>query len=337
MKKLLAVLVALSMVLSMGIMAFAEYNGTKSPSDIATEEEWEKAVNLSSMELEDYANFWQFIDMRTTISEQGIYVDENDELMDWSAAWESYYAYILGNVTSDPTGAITEIVATVSNGDVEAGDAISMIGNIAMGGIGGDGESGDLSGVIDGILGGILPGEEDPAVTAEEYAQEIIDMINGGAEVADITAKIGEDLASGYIVPSQIPDIIEAISNSDAIDPSQNEKVQEILSFLEGLGGGIGGIELPDFGDVSLPIDIGNSEGGSFLDTILGIIGSIGDIFNPGGDEPNGDEPTNPGPGFDEDNTIPDTGDVSIVAVAAVAAVAGAAFVLTRKKSDDAE
>ncbi len=82
---------------------------------------------------------------------------------------------------------------------------------------------------------------------------------------------------------------------------------------------------------------------GSFLDTILSVLGGLGDIlFGDGGeDEPTTDpnttwpsEPTtlNNGP-----SQTPDTGDTSVVAVATVALVAGAALVLTRKKSEDAE
>lgn len=87
---------------------------------------------------------------------------------------------------------------------------------------------------------------------------------------------------------------------------------------------------------------------GSFLDTILGVLGGLGDIlFGEGGegtDEPTTDENNDPW-GEEEPSTqagnngsqSPNTGDTSVVAVATVALVAGAALVLTRKKSEDAE
>lgn len=197
-----------------------------------------------------------------------------------------------------------------------------------------------VSGIV-GVVGGGSSTPADPK-TSEEYAQEIIDMINSGVEVGDITSKIVEDIRAGVITAEQIPEIVEIIKNSDQIDPSQNETVEQILAFFDGLSGVIGGgegggIQLPDFGDISLPIDIGSSEGGSFLDTILGIIGSIGDLFGGGEEGGEGGNGGNGGSGWGDDDQIPDTGDVSFVAVAAVAAVAGAAFVLTRKKNDDAE
>lgn len=84
----------------------------------------------------------------------------------------------------------------------------------------------------------------------------------------------------------------------------------------------------------------------SFLDTILGVLGGLGDIlFGDGGETPEeptddnndpwgGEEPTS---GDNNGSQVPNQGDTSVVAVATVALVAGAALVLTRKKSEDAE
>lgn len=85
----------------------------------------------------------------------------------------------------------------------------------------------------------------------------------------------------------------------------------------------------------------------SFLDTILGVLGGLGDIlFGDGGEENpesttddnndpwGGEEPTS---GDNNGSQVPNQGDTSVVAVATVALVAGAALVLTRKKSEDAE
>lgn len=101
--------------------------------------------------------------------------------------------------------------------------------------------------------------------------------------------------------------------------------------------------------------DEGDSTGGGFdigglLDTILGILGSIGDLLFGGS---GGDDTPVTDPSDDDDNlwgddgdmwgddsdtsTIPDTGDTTVFAVAAVALAAGAALVMTRKKSEDAE
>lgn len=344
MKKLIAVLIALAMVLSMSVMSFAAFGSIKSPADIVNEYGagesdkeafFNNAVSLEAWQLEDYANWWKYIDANKAIRSQGIYTKSDDTLMNWDEAWAAYYACLLNGASSNPTGAIGEIVGSVQNGYVEAGDAIKMVGDAVMGGAGGDGASGDLSGVIDQIIGSI-GGEKQPEVSTDAYVEELKALINEGAGFETISAKIGDDLASGKIVASQLPDIAKGLSALiDAGEIENNETVQQILEFINGLGNGNEGVTFPEFGDITLPVDIGNSESGSFLDTILGIIGSIGDIFNP---DDSTDEPSDPAdPGTDTPTEIPDTGDVSFVAVAAVVAVAGAALVLTRKKHNDAE
>lgn len=342
MKKLIAVLIALAMVLSMSVMSFAAFGGVQSPADIVNDNGsgesdypgfFNKSVSLEDWQLSDYANWSNYVDANTDIRNQGIYTKEDGTLMNWEEAWQAYYALLLGGVTSDPTTAIGEIVGSVQGGYVEAGDAIKMVGDAAMGGAGGDGGAGDMSGVIDQIIGAIGGGEAEPEVSTAAYVEELKALINEGADFETISTKISEDIASGKIVASQLPDIAKSLTELiDAGEIENNETVQQILEFINGFGGEGEGVTFPDFGDITLPGDEGNSESGSFLDTILGIIGSIGDIFNPdAGDEP-ADDPADPG--TDISTEIPDTGDVSFVAVAAVAAVAGAALVLTRKKND---
>ena len=119
------------------------------------------------------------------------------------------------------------------------------------------------------------------------------------------------------------------------------------------------GIVLPEFDDVlpppsgedeesTLPEDEEPTDDTGFLNTILGILGSIGDmIFGGGSDTPsdtpsgdNGDDAWGDGDAdadADDDDLVSDTGDTTVISVAAVALVAGAALVLTRKKSEDAE
>ncbi|MBR5190496.1 MAG: hypothetical protein IKW34_00505, partial [Clostridia bacterium] len=125
------------------------------------------------------------------------------------------------------------------------------------------------------------------------------------------------------------------------------------------------GIVLPDLGEILPPSGEGgegnegeegddetllpddDTAGGAedLLNTILGILGSIGDMIFGGGDSGDagdegttddawGDDTTEDG---DSDDLISDTGDTTVLSVAAVALVAGAALVLTRKKSEDAE
>lgn len=342
MKKLIAVIVALSMVLSMSVMAFAAFNGVKSPSDISEGQEgWDNAVNYP---LSDPSRYYE-------ISNQRIYTKDNGSLMLWDEAWQMYLLYVLAGAADDPSTAVTEIVRIVQDGYMEIGDVVAVIGQALMGGLGGDGESGDLSSIIDRIMSalGNLGGNTEPQVSAEEYAQELAQMINDGAGVDEITAKIREDINSGKIVITQLPDIAKALSDMVELgEIEDNETVQQIIKFFESLGGegeGDGGFQFPDFGDFTLPWDSENSSLGGFLDTILGILGTIGDLlFGGNGDDPGSDPWTDPwnDPWEEPDEpsdspVIPDTGDVSFIAVAAVAAVAGAALILTRKKNDDAE
>lgn len=343
MKKIIAIIVALAMVLSMSVVAFAAFYGKKSPADIAGDESsFNDAVNNPILHISTY----------TDIKDQGIY-NTDDGVMYWSDAWLAYYAYVLENASFDQEDAINQIITMISEGYVGIGDAIGVAGETLMGGLGGDGESGDLSETIDGILstlGSLFDSDAEPEVSAEEYAKEIAQMINDGAGIDEITGKIGDDIASGKIVISQLPEIADALSEMVELgEIEDNETVQEIIRFFEKLGGEgeDGGFQFPDFGDFTLPWDKDNSSSGSFLDTILGILGSIGDLLFGGSDDPSDPydpydpfEPFEPGDSEDPTNPtdpIPDTGDVSFIAVAAVAAVAGAALILTRKKNDDAE
>lgn len=281
-------------------------------------------------------------------------VDENgNPVVDENGA-PVYQDKETGDVVKGMFGVIGGLAGDVVKGEMDNETAQYVTGEVsvivanAVGGMTGSeidpetqqGIKDAVSGIV-GVIGGGSSTPADPK-TSEEYAQEIIDMINSGVEVSEITTKIVEDIRAGVITADQVPEIVEILKNSDQIDPSKNETVEQILAFFDGIGDVIGGgsgdgIQLPDFGDISLPIDIGGSEGGSFLDTILGIIGSIGDLFGGGSEDNNGGNGGNGGSGWGDDNSIPDTGDVSFVAVAAVAAVAGVAFVLTRKKRDDAE
>lgn len=227
--------------------------------------------------------------------------------------------------------------------------------------------------------------------------------------VSDIRADIDTGVVTQETVTAALPAAAQAVGGETA-----QVVVDGILDLL--------GIETTtgDIGDITLPSD-GGSESGGFIDSILGILGSIGDIIFGGGDEPaDPEETTEPeddwGDGSveefaqklaekfnsgeldadgvkaeildayangtitddnyadfvaafkaaltdsaeaeniinaateelknnganigDPDNgadNVPNSGDRSIIAVATVALIAGAALVLTRKKSDDAE
>lgn len=377
MKKVIAVLIALAMVLSMSVMSFAAFNGVKSPADILLENNipendyesvWNNAIALGPDQLLDMDNFWKFIAVHKAVKEQNIYASTDGYLLNWTEAWKAYTTYVASQLGTDASGAAQEIVAIVQGGYVPVGDVISIVGQAIMGGIGGDGNEGDLSGIISDLIDKITNGgNAEGQVTSEAYVDELVELLKANTSFEDITKKIGEDLASGKIVVKQIPEITSGLrAKIEAGELDDNETVQKIVTFLEGLGNALPDIKdpslpditlpsvsLPDFSDITLPGGDDNSALGGFVDVILGIIGTISDIFNPDKDDdpPSGgddDPPFDDGdgdnfgdvdgndPGDDDGTTdpIPDTGDVSFVAVAAVAAVAGVAFVLTRKKSD---
>lgn len=179
--------------------------------------------------------------------------------------------------------------------------------------------------------------DSDPAVVAKMILDDLI---------------IGEGDEGIYTV-EDLPVVLAAFAENST-------DVEKLAAAAEQIEAGLAdmGIVLPDLGgddilppggedeESTLPEDEEPTDDTGFLNTILGILGSIGDmIFGSGDDEPtggNGDdgEPWGPEGGNtdpDDENLAPNTGDTTVISVAAVALAAGAALVLTRKKSEDAE
>ena len=191
--------------------------------------------------------------------------------------------------------------------------------------------------------------------TAEEYGKKIVDMLAEGKGVSDIASTVLGDLMGGKIDPASLPEVISYVSeNTDA----SSSDASGVLDFLEGLADQIGGGEsiIPGGGDgdISLP-DLG-SLGDLFSGFDLSSIGSLVSgipIIGPiiagllGIDDGSGDNGGNGGGSNSSDNTWDnggtddfsnnDTGDISFIAVGAVALVAGAALILTRKKNEEEE
>ncbi len=372
MRKLLAVLVALAMVFSMTVVAFAD-DELKKPSSVCTKEEVENQSGL---------NYLQWI------AEYG--TTEDGSVVTWEQAWAMYYGQQIGKVSEDPTqiaGVTTEILGDITSGNVDPSTAISAISSVASE-AGGDidlsniTDAVDLSNIdlssitsnidlanVDSIVSTVtdlissLTGSGDSgdgddssetsSYTSEEYAQMILDMVENGEEITDITAMIAADLVNGNISVTQIPEIVDYIrENADTSDSN----ISALIEFLEGITDSIPSdgssifddITLPDFEDFTLPFDIGGSSGGGILDTILsalsGVIGSLfgGDDSSSGGSS-SGSDSTEWGSGDSSwdnnssDFSNNDTGDMSFIAVGAVALVAGAALILTRKKNSNDE
>ncbi len=196
----------------------------------------------------------------------------------------------------------------------------------------------------------------DPAELGVYYAE----LLNAeDSDPAAVAQMVLDDLIiaegdEGIYTVEDLPVVLEAfVENSNDADKLL-AAVEQITAGLESMG-----IVLPEIDDVlpppsgedeesTLPEDEEPTDDTGFLNTILGILGSIGDMIFGGGDDTptddpagdNGDDTWGDGDADtngDDDNLVSDTGDTTVISVAAVALVAGAALVLTRKKSEDAE
>lgn len=179
-------------------------------------------------------------------------------------------------------------------------------------------------------------------MTAEALGSYYAALINEGTPASDVVSEIVADYQNGDITTDSIATVFTTMISE--VDDAQAAMtvIQEVTRILGDLGITVPEVTLPegDTGD--------NSGNSSFLDTILGVLGGIGDIIFGGGSSGGGDDGETPSVGGDDDmgdlwgdgdDAFNDgsLGDMSVVAVAAVAVVAGAALVLTRKKNDDAE
>ncbi len=199
---------------------------------------------------------------------------------------------------------------------------------------------------------------EGSDMTPEALGEYYAALINEGEDVTTVVEEIVADYENGDIEAGDLATVFTTMIRETEDAQAVVTVIEEVSAMLEDMGitipdmddvtlPDLDDITLPDIGDITLPGGDSDSDGGSsFLDTILGALGGIGDIIFGGGSS-GGDDSNTPSIGGDDtddlwgdsgddfnDNSF---GDMSVVAVAAVAAVAGAALVLTRKKSDDAE
>ena len=186
------------------------------------------------------------------------------------------------------------------------------------------------------------------------------ELLANGATVEEVSAEMIADAQNGVIDSTNYMDMFVTMMNlgvdqnavinivMDVVGPFQDAGIEmpNINEILPPSGEGGEGNEGEEGDDETLLPDDDTAGGAEdLLNTILGILGSIGDMIFGGGDSGDegdegttddawGDDTTEDG---DSDDLISDTGDTTVLSVAAVALVAGAALVLTRKKSEDAE
>ncbi len=353
MKKIISVVLAIALALSMTVVAFA----IDIPSTYGTE----KTVDTTSTDwIEAFSGdtTWQDAWMQYLKQEaQKVYQGER--------TLDDFKTEIIGQIEDGKVskatinGALSDLTDFVNNTTWSDGKKGAYLGAISeiQSAVDNANEPQDTEPTTGGgdepTTGG--GGSSSSSYTADEYGKKIVDMISEGKGVSDIASTIVSDLMGGAISADQIPDIITYVTeNTDASDSDASG----VLDFLEGLADQIGGGEsiIPGGGDgdVSLP-DLG-SLGDIFSGFDLSSIGSlvsgipvIGPIIAGllGVDDGSGDNGGNGGGSNSSDNTWDnggtddfsnnDTGDISFIAVGAVALVAGVALILTRKKNEEEE
>lgn len=182
----------------------------------------------------------------------------------------------------------------------------------------------------------------DDEITVETLGAYYVEALNEeGADIPALAQEFVDDMAL-FSDPADVVRLTMIISQGVSTDVL-NAFITEIEN-ITGVNIPLPGEPSSSEEDSSLEEDTSDGEesgSGSFLDTILGVLGGLGDIlFGDGSDDEPSDEPfpTEPTTGNNNnDSQVPNGGDTTIVSVAAVALVAGAALVLTRKKNDDAE
>lgn len=173
----------------------------------------------------------------------------------------------------------------------------------------------------------------DPAAMAEVVSAIVDTVVNGDVDMETFKTAFPE--AAKIVGGDLVNQVVWGVETLLSMDLNSDNYIGKPDGSLEdgelpedpNEGGATGGFDINDL-----------------LNTVLGFLGTIGDLLFGGSDTPPVEEdPTEDDPWGDDDNfgddgsAIPDTGDTTVFAVAAVALAAGAALVMTRKKSEDAE
>lgn len=329
MKKILAVILSLAMILSMTVCAFA----AEAPSADADSNAW--------------AAYYTEILM--------------DEELDNDAKAEA----ILNNIPAADDNTVllnalgTAVATAEAQGvDISAVAAIVVVKSEEAYGFNIEDAAGtDIDG--DGYIG---TDKKPVSATDVEGWTAYYTLLLGRAttdasSIASAVSAIGGTLIKGEIDRDTFMSAFPAAVRETGSDVANQVLwgVEELIKTDINSDGYIG---KPDgsIDDGKLPAEDDNNSGSGILgslsgifDTVLGVLGSIFDTIFGGGSEtpsnpsepgddnlwPGEDDPW-PGPGGD-DSTVPNMGDTTVFAVAAVALAAGAALVMTRKKSEDAE
>lgn len=285
MKKVISILIAVALVLSMSVCAFAAEKPTD-PNDV---DAWTAYYTEVLQDADPTAIAGLVSDIRTDM-ENGVVTQETV-----TAALPAAAQAVGGETAQVVVDGILDLLGIeTTTGDT--GD----IGDITLPSDGGSGSGGFIDSIL-GILGSIgdiiFGGDDEPENpeettepeddwgdgSVEEFAQKLAEKFNSGELDADgVKAEILDAYANGTITDDNYADFVAAFKAA-LTDSAEAENI--INSATE---------ELKSNG-----ANIGNTDNGA--------------------------------------DNVPNSGDRSVIAVATVALIAGAALVLTRKKSNDAE
>ncbi len=312
MKKILAVVLSLAMILSMSVCAFAAPVAPVDTADVAAWTTYYTDVIL---------------DAEMSETEKVLVLTDNT----------------LNTVYVD---AINGAIAAADAQDVDTAWVVNAINTKEdhLGqDINGDGRLG---------VAGVPVSPTDVEAWTAYYTELFSTVTENPLAVATVVSTVAGDITSGAIDMDTLASVLPAVAENVGGEVVNQIiwGVESLISMDINSDGYVGkpdGTQLPPAGDEGEG-DEGNAGSGltDILNTILGVIGGLLDsIINPD----KGDTPTTPTEPDDDNlwgdddawgddsSTIPDTGDTTVFAVAAVALVAGAALVMTRKKNEDAE
>ena len=350
MKKIISLIVAVAMVMSMAVCAFAydipSTYGTESTVDTSSDA-WIQAYSADT----SWQDAWAMVIKDDGI--QNVYQGAiTQDYLNNLVVSEIEKGNVSKNTINGALQQISDFVDEQSWATKPKGEAYKTALAALAEAVANANEPEVTTQPSGGGEGGSGGGSSTDKYTAEEYGKKIVDMLAEGKGVSDIASTVVSDLMGGKIDPATIPDVITYVTeNADTSDSD----VSGVLDFLEGLadqigggesiipGGGDGDISLPDLGglgDLFSNFDI--SSIGSLLSgipligpLIAGLFGGGDDDGGNGGGSNSGDNTWDDGGTDDFSNN--DTGDVSFIAVGTVALVAGAALILTRKRNKEEE
>lgn len=325
MKKILAVILSLAMILSMTVVGFAAEVPAADADATAWTAYYTEILTDETLDADAKADLM----IENMPSDPSVMVQALTASM--SAAREAgvdmdAFTVAMMQKIEEETGINAEdMLGEDIDGDGYIGDPAN--GNLAKP------EPTDVEGWTEYYATLLGKATTDPSAVGEVVAEIADTVINGDVDMDTFTSAFPE--AAKIVGGDLVNQVVWGVETLLSMDLNSDNVIGKPTTDDDGKLP-----EDPDNGGATGGFDIGN-----LLNTVLGFIGTIADlIFNPGSEptdpsdpgnndeEPWPSDPTDPGT-----STIPDTGDTTVFAVAAVALAAGAALVMTRKKSEDAE